>query len=83
MGKRKYCKDCQEDGLNIPYDGYYWSFSDERYTQKEINFIVSECNWLFFLLIMLFRQSIISSKFSMWLLIISSIFSHFGSNSSP
>ncbi|WFH01052.1 hypothetical protein M1771_03905 [Spiroplasma citri] len=36
MGKRKYCEDCQEDGLNIPYDGYYWSFSDERYKQKKI-----------------------------------------------
>ncbi|WFG95985.1 hypothetical protein M0C40_07740 [Spiroplasma citri] len=44
MGKRKYCEDCQEDGLNIPYDGYYWSFSDERYKQKDINFIVSECS---------------------------------------
>ncbi|WFG97229.1 hypothetical protein M1771_04300 [Spiroplasma citri] len=44
MGKRKYCEDCQEDGLNIPYDGYYWSFSDKRYTQKEIDFIVGECS---------------------------------------
>ncbi|QIA71985.1 hypothetical protein GL981_11860 (plasmid) [Spiroplasma citri] len=43
MGKRKYCEDCQE---RIKYSLWWllWSFSDERYTQKEIDFIGGECS---------------------------------------